>query len=173
MDVRSAARQLARAVLEADEGENPRDFLKKHAPHTPHHQRYDKVPQEYEWEQIGLCNSDYFQGRGTAFTNWDDVYVGAGDNPAEAASDALEQAASYWKLDTVEEIEDTEPSAHDEIVRQLDQEAQGELDRDDFETDEEYNEAVQEKVAEMVEMGDFNLYYYVALYLREYNPDLD
>lgn len=60
---------------------------------------------EYEVRDYGYDHAQYFPGAGTAFTRWTDVYLGAGDSPAEALEDALTQAASIgWN---VEEINDT------------------------------------------------------------------
>lgn len=171
MDVEHAAAFLAKEVLEA---KNPKDFLKK-LPRKPGF-RY-KIPYAHSWDDRGLCNSDYFQGAGTAFTDWDDAIVGAGDNPAEACADAAEQAWSMWNLegyDIEDDAFDQEtPSASDEIQTQVEDEARSELDEDDFDSKEDFEAAVAEKAEEMMEMGDFNLYYYVVLYLREYKPELD
>ncbi len=41
----------------------------------------------------GIENSQYFQGCGVAFTDYDDVATGCGDNFAEALDDALEMIA--------------------------------------------------------------------------------
>lgn len=61
-------------------------------------------PIEWRFEDIGLDQNDYFPGRGVAKSVWKEVFVGVGDNPREAAEDALEQAAeSDWELG--EEIE--------------------------------------------------------------------
>jgi hypothetical protein len=58
---------------------------------------------EHQWEDIGIEHSQYFPGRGTAFTEWDDVFVGIGDTPEEAAEDALEYAAQCgYELDGIE-----------------------------------------------------------------------
>jgi len=53
--------------------------------------------QEYEFKNLGVENDQYFQGAGTSFTDWDDVFVGIGSSPYEAAEDALEDAASSGK----------------------------------------------------------------------------
>jgi hypothetical protein len=41
----------------------------------------------------GIDHSQYFQGCGVAFTNFDNVVTGIGDNPAETIDDCLEQIA--------------------------------------------------------------------------------
>jgi hypothetical protein len=176
MDVSTAARQLARAILEAEppKGEDPRSFLKFHAPRGG--PEAEKIPYDFEWEDIGIDNSQYFRGRGVAYTSWDVVYVGTGDNPAEAASDALDQVAYSWKI--TDEINNAAPdaetpSASAEVHEQIRNEAASEVDREDYETDEDYEAAVDEKAEEMLEMAESDLYYYVALYLREYDPELD
>ena len=57
---------------------------------------------DYEIVNHGVDNSQYFQGCGTAFTDYDDVYTGIGSSAAEALDDALEQAAmSDWETETV------------------------------------------------------------------------
>lgn len=53
-----------------------------------------KKVSEFEIEDIGMESSSYFQGRGTAFSRWDDVAVGIGSNPKGALDDAFEQLAS-------------------------------------------------------------------------------
>lgn len=58
---------------------------------------------KYEWEYIGIEHSQYFVGRGTAYTDWDAVFVGIGDDCMEAMSDALEGAAqSGYDVDKVD-----------------------------------------------------------------------
>jgi len=43
----------------------------------------------------GITGSQYFQGCGTAFTQYDHVATGCGDNFAEALNDAVDMMASY------------------------------------------------------------------------------
>jgi hypothetical protein len=49
--------------------------------------RFQLIDHGIEW-------SHYFQGCGTAFTDYDNVVTGIGDNPAEAISDCLDQIGS-------------------------------------------------------------------------------
>ena len=48
---------------------------------------------EFELTDHGIEHSQYFRGCGVAFTNFENVVTGIGDNPAEAIDDCLEQAA--------------------------------------------------------------------------------
>lgn len=48
----------------------------------------------FELIDHGIEHSQYFQGCGTAFTDFDHVVTGIGDNPSEAIDDCLEQIAS-------------------------------------------------------------------------------
>ena len=48
---------------------------------------------EFELIDHGIEHSQYFQGCGVAFTRFDNVTTGIGDNPAEAIDDCLEQVA--------------------------------------------------------------------------------
>lgn len=48
---------------------------------------------DYELIDHGIENSSYFQGCGTAFTSFEHVTTGIGDNPAEAIEDCLGQIA--------------------------------------------------------------------------------
>lgn len=56
---------------------------------------------EHRFEDVGVENSQDFQGAGTAFTKWEDAFVGIGDSPWEAAEDALENAAHTWDVDNI------------------------------------------------------------------------
>jgi hypothetical protein len=57
---------------------------------------------DYEVIDHGIENSSYFQGCGTAFTNFEFVVTGCGSNPAEAFDDAFEQMAQTHDVDTEE-----------------------------------------------------------------------
>jgi hypothetical protein len=48
---------------------------------------------DYELCDLGIENSQYFQGFGTSFTGYSECAYGIGDNPAEALDDCLEQIA--------------------------------------------------------------------------------
>lgn len=59
---------------------------------------------EYEIEDIGVDNDQYFPGRGTTYSRWDEVSVGIGDNPAEALDDALDSLAQGgWATESVKD----------------------------------------------------------------------
>jgi hypothetical protein len=45
----------------------------------------------FELVDHGIDHSQYFQGCGTSFTEFDYVITGVGDNPAEAIDDCLDQ----------------------------------------------------------------------------------
>jgi len=58
---------------------------------------------EFELIDHGIEHSQYFQGCGVAFTLFDNVVTGIGDNPAEAIEDCLEQIAmSGWETEGME-----------------------------------------------------------------------
>ena len=85
-----SAAAIAEAVL--GEAESPKGFF-------AHKAAINALKLEYELEDIGIDNSQYFSGRGTAYTDWQAVFVGIGDNPAESIGDALDQAAeSGWDV---------------------------------------------------------------------------
>ena len=48
---------------------------------------------DYEIINHGYDHAQYFQGCGTAFTDFEDVSTGAGDNAKDAYEDAVEQLA--------------------------------------------------------------------------------
>lgn len=106
------AAALVLAVLEA--GESPKDFFRKILPGLDTGK--GKRIGEYELEDIGIDHAQYFTGRGTAYTNWDYVFVGVGDNPAESIDDALDQAAmDGWNVEQIQPNWPTEPSASEGI----------------------------------------------------------
>lgn len=62
-----------------------------------------KTVQEYEILDHGVEHSQYFQGCGTAFTEFDDVATGIGETPHEALADALESLAQNdWDMEGIE-----------------------------------------------------------------------
>ena len=96
-----------------------------------------RTVKEYEIIDHGFKASSYFQGCGTAFTEFEDVATGIGDTAQEAFDDALDQlAAGGWDVSRIkgrsrlsrktvrtyllrdvgglskEDIEDTETYAH-------------------------------------------------------------
>ncbi len=86
--------------------------------------RTRKAIAEFELVDHGIEHSQYFQGCGTAFTEFTDVATGIGGDPAEAIDDALESLAQMgYETDGMEarilaeanlaEMPHT-PSVHDE-----------------------------------------------------------
>lgn len=68
----------------------------------------DKKVQEFEIEDIGFDHSQYFRGRGTSHSDWEEVAVGVSSSAHEALEDALEQLASNgWDVsgDLEKEVE--------------------------------------------------------------------
>lgn len=62
-----------------------------------------KMIGEFELIDHGIEHEQYFQGCGTAFTSFEDVATGIGDNPAEAIDDALESLAQMdWDTEGME-----------------------------------------------------------------------
>ena len=55
--------------------------------------------EDYKIVDHGIDGEQYFQGAGTAYTQWNDCYTGIGDSPAQALGDALEQLATEGKYD--------------------------------------------------------------------------
>ncbi len=77
-----------------------------------------KTITEYEIITHGVEWSDYFQGCGTAFTEYTDVATGIGSSEREAAEDALGSLAQNdWDTDSNAELsaEVAELSDRDEI----------------------------------------------------------
>lgn len=56
---------------------------------------------EHELRDLGVEHEQYFQGAGTFFTKWEDVFVGIGNSPYEAAEDALDNAAHTYDVDSI------------------------------------------------------------------------
>lgn len=57
----------------------------------------------FEVDDCGWDHAQYFQGHGTACTDFDVVFIGAGDDPQEALEDALDQAAmAGWDVDAID-----------------------------------------------------------------------
>jgi len=65
-----------------------------------------KLPARHQILDHGVEYEQYFQGCGTSFTDYTDVYTGIGDSAKEALEDALEQAATCgWDVDSIENNE--------------------------------------------------------------------
>jgi hypothetical protein len=66
----------------------------------------DRKVTDYELDDHGVENSQYFQGAGVAYTDFEDIATGAGNNAEEAFNDALEQLASNgWDVSEIESKE--------------------------------------------------------------------
>lgn len=136
-----------------------------------------KVPCEHEVVDYGIESSDYFQGIGRG--RFDDVFVGAGDTPNEALSDALDQAAHEWKVDDIEspytEQHDRDYSASDRARQNW----EAELSPDEVELEDGEEDTPENRQACIDAMWQeacahdavANLYYYVGLRLRERTED--
>jgi len=153
------------------EGENPKDFLKHHLPGIERAKGVKRVA-EFELEDIGIDNCQYFTGRGTHYSNWDAVYTGVGDNPAESIGDAIDAAATDgWVLPPSLEAQANTwpetPSVAANLAEEAQQTARSEIDREDFEDEADYETALAERAEEIMEDGDCDLYYYTAVWLRE------
>jgi hypothetical protein len=62
----------------------------------------NQVIDEYRIEDIGIDDASYFQRRGTSYTQWDEVFIGTGEDAQEAYDDAHEQCASAgWDTDSL------------------------------------------------------------------------
>ena len=59
---------------------------------------------EFDVVDHGIENASYFQGCGLAFTEFEGIATGCGNDPREAVDDALEQlACSGWDVAGMEE----------------------------------------------------------------------
>ena len=66
-----------------------------------------KKIEEYEILNHGVENSQYFQGCGTAYTEFTDKATGIGNTYSEALDDALESLAQNdWDVSTIDEQEE-------------------------------------------------------------------
>lgn len=129
---------------------------------------------DFEGIDHGIDNPQYFQGCGTAFTSFEHVATGCGDNPREALEDALEQIAmgennvdtDNLKRRLLREYNNGKelpelPSAHAELMKAngFDEDAEfqdddlddAEPERDDYDSEEAYNKAFEEWEAEYAE----------------------
>ena len=59
---------------------------------------------DFEVIDHGIENSQYFQGCGVCFTNFEHVATGIGNTHAEAVSDALDSVAQHANIDGVEAL---------------------------------------------------------------------
>lgn len=161
------ANLIAQAYLSEDDPpyESPRDFFHRQKPST-------KPGTVTEWEvrQRGIDNSQYFQGAGVYGTDWDECFVGIGDNPHEALDDALDNAAqSGWNVNTNQIVNDepTEPS----VSGMRDEQAARERPaREHGEDDSAYDERCAESDEE-ADQGWEDCFFYTVLYLKGTPPD--
>lgn len=127
------------------------------------------IPEDegYEWRDFGIVNSSYFQGAGTSGTEWDAVYVGIGDNPKEAAEDALEQAVS----DGWEDLSLVSTAAIPEVpsvVAEQRRELRSQVDDAILATNDE--EAINDAIDELIGQDDGSgneTYYHIGLYVKK------
>jgi hypothetical protein len=125
---------------------------------------------------ITLDNSQYYQGCGTG--RYDYSATGIGHTPAEAYEDALDmlfqgvhgdmreldEKPSMRVLDKeAGRIKREKRSEIDGIIRE---QAEEEVDPDDYEDKNDYKEALEEKIEEIQQMSE--LYYYVCI---QYNVE--
>ena len=62
----------------------------------------NRKPSDYSIDDMGVDHPQYFQGAGTAFTNWEECFVGVGNTPYEALEEALDNAAcNEWDVETI------------------------------------------------------------------------
>lgn len=141
---------------------------------------------EFELIDHGIEGSQYFQGCGTAFSKFEHVTTGVGDNPAEAINDLLEMVAQHEGNFDVSDLEKRiceqegidkipeKPSAYQQLLDNnglagFDEDE--EPDEDDFENQEEYEEALEEHeeksddLEQLREAADH--YYHVSLRWNE------
>ena len=72
----------------------------------------DKKITEYNVTDHGVDNSQYFQGHGISYTDYEDTATGCGDSYNEAFEDALDSLAqSGWDVSTIENEEKDNPKA--------------------------------------------------------------
>lgn len=66
-----------------------------------------KTIADFEVIDHGVDHAQYFQGCGTAFTNWNHCVTGCGESAADAFNDALEQIATDgWDVVEIESSDD-------------------------------------------------------------------
>lgn len=168
-----SAHALVRALLDA--GESPKDFLRGIRPPKNWNPNLvgDKKPiGEYSLDNYGIEHQQYWQGVSTMHTDWDEVFVGIGDNPHEAGDDALSQAAEDgWFVDPIENELPDNPTVSDTVLAQAKDEVRGRVDRDDYETTEDYEAAVTAAAEEEMESWEIELSCYAVLWVRGFRPE--
>lgn len=102
---------------------------------------------EYELLDHGMYSDQYFQGCGTAFTDFECVVTGNGDNFAEAIEDCLGQIAEQYSEKEIN-------------VEELEKEILADNDLEEFPT----SPSVSTFYKEEIEDGqDIEIYYYVSI----------
>jgi hypothetical protein len=72
---------------------------------------------DYELRDYGIDHAQYFQGAGVAYTDWEDCFIGVGNNAEDAAEDAITAAYDNgWTFTTDPDLSEFKrtPDAHDE-----------------------------------------------------------
>lgn len=144
--------------------ESAKSFVLRRRPPDPR-----KPVGAYEFRDYGIEHAQYFPGAGTIGTHWDAVFVGVGDTPVEAANDALDQAAEDWQVSSIEVPPElgASPSVSAKLQKEAQAEVEAALNREDYESDEEYAESIEASIEDYLEQGS-ELGYYVLLFLREW-----
>lgn len=168
------AHQLVTTLLEAEPDElNPKDYLDQ--------VDFGKYVRSYRIVDHGLTHSDYFQGHGVGFTQWQDCATGAGDDAYEALDDAIEQLVySGWDFSKVEAEIEAEKNSWDRLkvnqysVRTWLDDAQKEI-KNRLKGDEPDRELTPEEEDEASnELAHTNSpYYYVSLDVSQKGPGYD
>jgi hypothetical protein len=72
---------------------------------------------EYDIEDIGIEHPQYFSGAGVAYTDWEDVFVGAGDDAEGALLEALDWATDAgWDVEFIDVDEEVAKMGKDNAV---------------------------------------------------------
>jgi len=91
-----------------------------------------KTITDYEIICHGIERSDYFQGCGTAFTEFTDVATGIGSSEKEALEDALDQLAqSDWNTESNPDLRtDIGRADYTDVIDEFDDDDDGDEDYD-------------------------------------------
>ena len=101
-------------------------------PSGSQHSDSERMVTQWEVEDCGVQSSDYFQGRGTSGTEWEDVAVGIGVSPREAFSDALESLSqSGWDFSNAD-MEKDRSKLSDKTPDELDDGGDEDSDNNSF-----------------------------------------
>lgn len=136
---------------------------------------------EFGFRDLGVDSPSYFQGAGTAFTDWDEVFVGTGDNAYEAASEALEYyncGDINWTQEQADEISAT-LATFDELTSAHDVDCMQHADDCEVEglCSAEHDPGEHEATCPVVTFDECSchdecdLQHYVALYVRYQEED--